>query len=424
MGRIVLIIALLFSAVAQGQAPGFTKINQRYVWVGGGFDSVLVVPRYSGAPSGLRSQWATDGQIGIDTVNDRFYIRSGGAWQVVGAGSPNSNVGSAFRLAIPNTNNIKTLSAGYGITMDSATSNQIGITVDTATLFPAVRGTVPTIYNSDGTLSGNRVVNQGGNRLDFNDGDFRVTHSDYPSGMLRIDPANGDATLGDWNEDQLGTYIAISDYGENILYNANTKHRFVGDSILFEDASLPGASTGYVWTLSNAATGAGHWAAASGGGGATPAGNFGNLQINRNGALAAPGSDSLDFESATGFSVKGDINTTGVFNGRWKARVGSTTSSGTPTINTDNVDIYKLTAQAADITSMTTNLSGTPNDGDVLEIQITGTAARAITWGSSFVSSTITLPTTTVTTATLTVILQYYVTSSYGNNKWVCVNYY
>lgn len=108
--------------------------------------------------------------------------------------------------------------------------------------------------------------------------------------------------------------------------------------------------------------------------------------------------------------------------GRWKARVGSTTSSATPTINTDNVDIYKLTAQAADITSFTTNLSGTPNDGDILEIQITGTAARAITWGSSFVSSTVTLPTTTVTTATLTVVVQYFTTSSYGNNKWVCVN--
>lgn len=110
--------------------------------------------------------------------------------------------------------------------------------------------------------------------------------------------------------------------------------------------------------------------------------------------------------------------------GRWKARVGSTASSATPTINTDNVDIYKLTAQAADITSFTSNLSGTPVDGDILEIQITGTAARAIAWGASFVSSTVTLPATTVTTATLTVILQYYTTSSYGNNKWVCTNYY
>lgn len=118
------------------------------------------------------------------------------------------------------------------------------------------------------------------------------------------------------------------------------------------------------------------------------------------------------------------VSVSTITNTRWTARVGSTTSSTTPTINTDATDIYKLTAQAADITSMTTNLSGTPVDGDILEIQITGTAARAITWGTSFVSSTVTLPTTTVTTATLTVIFQYYTTSSYGNNKWVCVNYY
>lgn len=117
-------------------------------------------------------------------------------------------------------------------------------------------------------------------------------------------------------------------------------------------------------------------------------------------------------------------NTVTLTNKRWTARVGSTTSSATPTINTDNVDIYKLTAQAADITSFTTNLSGTPVDGDILEIQVTGTAARAITWGSSFVSTTVTLPATTVTTTTLTVIFQYYTTSSYGNNKWHCVNYY
>ena len=117
------------------------------------------------------------------------------------------------------------------------------------------------------------------------------------------------------------------------------------------------------------------------------------------------------------------ISSTNTFtNKRWTARVGNTTSSATPTINTDNVDIYKLTAQTADITSFTTNLSGTPVDGDILEIQVTGTATRGITWGSSFVSSTVTLPTTTVGTATLTVVLQYYTTSSYGNNKWVCVN--
>lgn len=98
-------------------------------------------------------------------------------------------------------------------------------------------------------------------------------------------------------------------------------------------------------------------------------------------------------------------------------RVGSTTSSATPTINTDNVDIYRLTAQAADITSFTTNLSGTPVEGQMLLIEITGTAARAITWGASFEASTVALPTTTVTTAMLQVLFKWNSVTS----KWRCL---
>lgn len=104
-------------------------------------------------------------------------------------------------------------------------------------------------------------------------------------------------------------------------------------------------------------------------------------------------------------------------NKRITKRVGTTTSSATPTINTDNVDYYSLTAQTADITSFTTNLSGTPTDAQTLWISITGTAARAITWGSSFESSTVTLPTTTVSTDRLDVGFVWNASTS----KWRCV---
>jgi len=104
-------------------------------------------------------------------------------------------------------------------------------------------------------------------------------------------------------------------------------------------------------------------------------------------------------------------------NKRITARTGTVASSPTPTINTDNVDFYSLTAQAADITSFTTNLSGTPTDGQTLWIAITGTAARAITWGASFEASTIALPTTTVTTARLDVAFIWNSITS----KWRCV---
>lgn len=109
-------------------------------------------------------------------------------------------------------------------------------------------------------------------------------------------------------------------------------------------------------------------------------------------------------------------STTTFTNKRITARVDSTTSSATPTINTDNVDTYKLTAQAADITSFTTNLSGTPTDDQILHIVIIGTSTRLITWGSSFEASTVALPTTTVSTDRLDV---YFVWNT-ATSKWRC----
>lgn len=71
-------------------------------------------------------------------------------------------------------------------------------------------------------------------------------------------------------------------------------------------------TSGKVWT-SNGTTAAPTWETPSAGG--TPAGNFGNLQINRNGAFVTPGSDSLDFESATGLTAIGGFRTGGSFGG-------------------------------------------------------------------------------------------------------------
>lgn len=122
-------------------------------------------------------------------------------------------------------------------------------------------------------------------------------------------------------------------------------------------------------------------------------------------------------KTAPSGTVIGTSDTQTFTNKRNTRRIGTTASSATPTINTDNVDVYTLTAQAADITSFTTNLSGTPNNWDSLIISITGTAARAITWGTSFESSTVTLPTTTVSTDTLDVGFRWNAATS----KWRCI---
>lgn len=100
-------------------------------------------------------------------------------------------------------------------------------------------------------------------------------------------------------------------------------------------------------------------------------------------------------------------------------RVNSVASSATPSINTDTTDIFEITALAAAITSMTTNLTGTPNDGDKLVIRIkdNGTT-RAITWGASFKNSGVaTLLANTVVNKQHTVFLQWDAAAS----GWICL---
>lgn len=105
-------------------------------------------------------------------------------------------------------------------------------------------------------------------------------------------------------------------------------------------------------------------------------------------------------------------------NKRKTRRVVTITQSATPTINTDNTDVASITGLAQAITSMTTNLSGTPTDGDLLEVRITDNGtARGITWGSSFESTTVTLPTTTVISTMLRVGFEWNSTAS----KWDCI---
>lgn len=138
--------------------------------------------------------------------------------------------------------------------------------------------------------------------------------------------------------------------------------------------------------------------------------------------LGAASDTTLSRSAAGVIAVEGVVipsvsSTNTLTNKRITKRVGTTTSSATPTINTDNYDMYTLTAQTADITSFTTNLSGTPADGQTLWIAITGTAARAITWGSSFEASTVALPTTTVSTNRLDVGFVWNSVTS----KWRCV---
>ena len=98
-------------------------------------------------------------------------------------------------------------------------------------------------------------------------------------------------------------------------------------------------------------------------------------------------------------------------------RYTSIASNASPAINTDSTDLFLITALAANITSFTTNLTGAPKEGDLLEIRIYGAAAQTIAWGGSFVSTTTILPATTVAGTTLRVLLEYNVETT----KWECI---
>jgi hypothetical protein len=75
-----------------------------------------------------------------------------------------------------------------------------------------------------------------------------------------------------------------------------------------------------------------------------------------------------------------------IFTGRITPRIGTTTSSATPSIDCGLFDQYNITALSTAITGVT--VTGTPTDGQKLLVRVkdNGTA-RALTWGSSFMAS-------------------------------------
>lgn len=139
------LILLLITGTAYGQTTYYIRADSTRLQKVGGNNELIVenstknvlgmLTNYGGGRTRfIRPRMNGDTLfIGMDTL----LVGSGG-----GSTYYNSNVGSGYRLAIPNTNNIKTLGANYGIILDSVTSNQIGIKADTTTLFPAVRATI------------------------------------------------------------------------------------------------------------------------------------------------------------------------------------------------------------------------------------------------------------------------------------------
>jgi len=131
----------------------------------------------------------------------------------------------------------------------------------------------------------------------------------------------------------------------------------------------------------------------------------------------AAASGTLTLPAATDTLV-GRATTDTFTNKRVSRRILAVTQAAAPAMNTNNADIAQITGLAQAITSMTTNLTGTPVAGDYLMVQITDNGtARAITWGATFASTTVALPTTTVISTMLRVGFQ----RNNANTVWDCI---
>lgn len=200
----LLIILLLVSSIAQGQSTYYIRADTiRFQKVGG--NTTFFLENSTRAKQGAYLRNYNGGRTDFYYAVDSASISGTSLvlWRGLGTqnvtvslsgigGNTNSNIGSGYRLAVPNTNNIKTLGQKYGIILDSATSNEIGIKFDSATVFPQIRATITSTPPAGNY--GNVQLNRNGafatpatDSLDFDaglsiKGDLKVTN--VPSGAV------------------------------------------------------------------------------------------------------------------------------------------------------------------------------------------------------------------------------------------------
>jgi hypothetical protein len=137
--------------------------------------------------------------------------------------------------------------------------------------------------------------------------------------------------------------------------------------------------------------------------------------------LVAGAFDDLDTQLGVSLMPDGTLTPAALVQAggaRRSARLTVATSAASITPDIDDYSYYRLTAQAAALT--VNNPTGTPVDGDGLLIEVTGTAAWGITWGSNFEANSqygLALPSTTVTTKTTFITFVW----STARSKWLAV---
>jgi hypothetical protein len=120
--------------------------------------------------------------------------------------------------------------------------------------------------------------------------------------------------------------------------------------------------------------------------------------------------------AALGFTPISASSTDTLTNKRITKRVVTIAAAANPTYNTDLADCIRIVGLNTNITSMTTNLSGTPQNMDILMVRITddGTS-RTIAWGAMFATYGANLPTFTTINKEMTIVFMYTAASGIWN---------
>src|SRR5688572_875963 len=128
MKKLILLFLVAVIGYSASAQPGYTRINSGYNWLRGAFDA-LNVPA-GATPAKATGQYQRSGMLFYDTtgVDTGLYISHGTYWVQVGTGGKNVSLGTGFKIGVDQTNNIKSLTEGRLIKLESTVAGQISIT--------------------------------------------------------------------------------------------------------------------------------------------------------------------------------------------------------------------------------------------------------------------------------------------------------
>jgi len=257
---------------ANAQVPSnYLNIRSRYNLIAGKFDSTLHIPK--GVTPGLYTGGSTQsGALFYNTSDSSLYVYTGYQWRKLGEG------GSTDSTIFATVYRTDTMAVNIRDEISSLPTPTLQQVLNEGSILSGDNSIIATDSYTDKLLFGNA---QYFDQIGF----YTRRHLSF---FTANSPSQDTASIIDLYQDS----VHIKPW-KGGLYIDSLNSGSATDSILVWDQV-----TGQVKKRNASAFG----------GGGSPAGNFGNIQINRNGSFATPGSDSLNFSG--GLAIKGTLSAT------------------------------------------------------------------------------------------------------------------